>query len=354
MNTLLLELAKRNAMAEILKLGNPYGSMLSVLQGSPAYQGQIETAKRGAGLPFVGPEEAAKRGAGYPFDVAMEAFKTQNAEYLKDKEQLGAAGLEPAPNGILIRDPSTGAPIRVPGTKLEFAAISRGLGLPRLGIAPLLKAPDGTIIPPAVFPVGEPVFTPQQTKLGEVDAADVIASRTMAKDAAQSIETNKEARALLDAGLFAGAGSDRVTAIAKIGNALNLTGRNTQETVANTEAYLTTVAQNVGRLIKQFGSGTGLSDNDRNYAAEMAAGRQTLDETSIRKILDINDRAGMNVIKTHNRNVADVPRGATLTPLTVPPPTPYQRVYPEGTVLENPTTGEQQIKRGGKWEPVPK
>jgi hypothetical protein len=347
MNTLLLELAKRNAMAEIIKLGNPYGSMLSVLQGSPGYQGQIEAAKRGQGA-----------AAEYPYLAAMEAFKTANQGYLKDKEQYGAAFYEPAPNGILVPDSATGGTKRVQGTREQFARATRGLGVPELGIPALVNPPAGALPPgsnaPAVSPVGEQVFTPQQTKLGEVDAADVIASRTMAKDAAQSIETNKEARALLDAGLFAGAGSDRVTAIAKIGNALNLTGRNTQETVANTEAYLTTVAQNVGRLIKQFGSGTGLSDNDRNYAAEMAAGRQTLDETSIRKILDINDRAGMNVIKTHNRNVADVPRGATLTPLTVPPPTPYQRVYPEGTVLENPTTGEQQIKRGGKWEPVPK
>ena len=161
MNALLLELAKRNAMAEILKLGNPYGSMLSVLQGSPAYQGQIETAKRGAGLPFVGPEEAAKRGAGYPFDVAMEAFKTQNAGFLKDKEQLGAAALDPAPNGILVRDPVTGETKRIQGTKLQAARIARGLGSPELGVAPLINPPPG------YSPPGEPVLRPGQVKTEE-------------------------------------------------------------------------------------------------------------------------------------------------------------------------------------------
>jgi hypothetical protein len=75
MNTLLLELAKRNAMAEILKLGNPYSSMLSVLQGSPEYQAQIEAAKRTAGIPLIPLEKAAERSVTEPSDIRIKGVE---------------------------------------------------------------------------------------------------------------------------------------------------------------------------------------------------------------------------------------------------------------------------------------
>jgi hypothetical protein len=102
----------------------------------------------------------------------MEAFKTQNAAFLKDKEQLGAAALDPAPNGILVRDPVTGETKRIQGTKLQAASIARGLGAPELGVAPLINPPPGYSPPgysapagpgsdvPAVSPVGERVVQP--------------------------------------------------------------------------------------------------------------------------------------------------------------------------------------------------
>ena len=66
------------------------------------------------------------------------------------------------------------------------------------------------------------------------------------------------------------------------------------------------MAQNVGKLIKQFGAGTGLSDADREYATKMAGGLITVDEKAIRKILDINDKAAQNVIRLHNKRAMGV------------------------------------------------
>ena len=51
-NTLLLELARRNAAAEVLGLGTPYNSLLGVLQGSPGYKGQITGAEEAAREPY--------------------------------------------------------------------------------------------------------------------------------------------------------------------------------------------------------------------------------------------------------------------------------------------------------------
>jgi hypothetical protein len=75
---------------------------------------------------------------------------------------------------------------------------------------------------------------------------------------------------------------------------------------------------NVGRIIKQFGAGTGLSDADRDYAAQMAGGKINLTEAALRKILDINDKAANRVIDLHNRNVSGI---KTNIPLTVDKPT---------------------------------
>ena len=130
-----------------------------------------------------------------------------------------------------------------------------------------------------------------------------------------------------------------MTALTKLGNALGVTGRDSRELVANTESYMATTAANVGRMIKQFGAGTGLSDADRDYAAQMAAGKITLDETSIRKILDINDRASLNIINRHNQRVSKIAPGATMTDLNVPAPEPYKP--PEKPAATSPNEAAQ-------------
>jgi len=66
------------------------------------------------------------------------------------------------------------------------------------------------------------------------------------------------------------------------------------------------MAQNVGKIIKQFGAGTGLSDADRQYAEKMAAGKITLDTKALNKILDINERGARNVITRHNKDVEGI------------------------------------------------
>ena len=162
MNALLMELAKRNAMAEILKLGNPYGSMLSVLQGSPAYQGQIETAKRGAGLPFIGPETTARKGAEYPFDIATRTYQAGLDAANEEKKQIGAAARDlttvnlPDANGNLIERQVTRA---------QAIDIAHGLPVPELGF-------KGMYGPG----VGKPVLTPGQ------QAADTEMAQTSVKD----------------------------------------------------------------------------------------------------------------------------------------------------------------------------
>ena len=76
--------------------------------------------------------------------------------------------------------------------------------------------------------------------------------------------------------------------------------------VANTQAYAATMGNQVGQIIKQFGSGTGLSDADREYAEKIVGGKVTLNEQALRKLLDINERAYKNVIEEYNSRANQV------------------------------------------------
>jgi hypothetical protein len=95
---------------------------------------------------------------------------------------------------------------------------------------------------------------------------------------------------------------------------------------ANSQAYSANMAQNVGKLIKLFGAGTGLSNADRDYAERMAGGKIALDRAALEKILDIQDRAARNVIKRHNQSVkgikTNIPLEVEIEPENVAPAAP--------------------------------
>ena len=61
------------------------------------------------------------------------------------------------------------------------------------------------------------------------------------------------------------------------------------------------MGKEVGSLIRMFGSGTGLSDADRMYAEKIAGGNISVNEQSLRKMIAINKRARINLIRRYNR-----------------------------------------------------
>ena len=69
----------------------------------------------------------------------------------------------------------------------------------------------------------------------------------------------------------------------------------------------------MGRIIKQFGAGTGLSDADRAYAEQMAAGKISITRAALERILDINDKAAKGVITRHNKVASGVKSQLPLT-----------------------------------------
>ena len=180
--------------------------------------------------------------------------------------------------------------------------------------------------------------------LGKGQSDRILANQVVAQDAAAILETNKVGRDLLKSGAITGTGAEFLVGF---NNALKQAGVDFgyADAASNSQAYAAAMGANVGRIIKQFGAGTGLSDADREYAAQIAGGKIGLTEASLRKILDINDRAANRVIDLHNKNVSGI---KTNIPLTVekptfaaPPPsganlipgsTPAAAVVPQGAI----------------------
>lgn len=154
--------------------------------------------------------------------------------------------------------------------------------------------------------------------LGGGIADEFLERRAAASEAVQSLQGIDEVRGLLDQGVITGFGADfRVG----LGKALQAAGFNyAEDEVANSEAFVAAQAKEVGRIISLFGAGTGLSDKDREFATRAAAGDITMNEESIRRVLEINEKAARNVISNFNQDASRIPAGMSPYPLTIEAP----------------------------------
>jgi hypothetical protein len=128
-------------------------------------------------------------------------------------------------------------------------------------------------------------------------------------------------------GVFSGAFADKKLYLAKVAEALGIPDAGA---IKNTEAYGAAIGSRVASMVKAFGSGTAISDGDRRFAAAMAGGQVTLDEKSMRRILDIGEQAARGKIEQHN-TLADKIVGANKAlkdakdTYIVQPPAAYKR-----------------------------
>lgn len=229
--------------------------------------------KAGAGDVIAG-RIATEEGAKLPFDVAKSALQTREVQ----------------PGGV----------VNTPGPAMEvlkrFFGQGGGPGLDLSGLN--YRNPN-----PAPAPQINLTQTTDKsfgTTLAEGVAKDLQAGRDKASAAAGTLKTNQVLTQLLNRGVTTGATADiRNT----INNALATAGIISPEQVSNTEAFRSTVGQNVLGLMKQLGSGSAISNADLKFAERVAAGDITLTEQSIRKVIDIGNRAAKELIMQHNRAV---------------------------------------------------
>lgn len=150
--------------------------------------------------------------------------------------------------------------------------------------------------------------------------AQIAEARTAASDAQASIAANDRAVQLLDEGVITGFGADfRVG----MGKALQQVGIHlADDEVANTEAFVASRALEVGRLIKMFGAGTGLSDADREFATKAAGGNIDMNEASIRRILKINNLVAQEAYDKAQTLLAPIAGRSSIPDAVLAVPTP--------------------------------
>jgi hypothetical protein len=190
-----------------------------------------------------------------------------------------------------------------------------------------------------------------------------------ASSIADGILVSHDLLAQLDAraGIFSGQWSDAQLSLAKAGKAIGDAGgfKVDEARITNTEAFQALVGKKVAQTVKSFGSGTSITNQDREYAAKMEAGDIKLDETSMRRILMLTDKINRETINKHNRQVdaflKSRPELAGMRPnLIVEQPPPYvapkvtaPAAIKDGQTATNPKTGEKIQFLNGKWAPIP-
>ena len=186
------------------------------------------------------------------------------------------------------------------------------------------------------------------TKLAEEMGKDLVVQRKDVEGSALALRNIYDAKALMDSGMITGVGANFLT---DVGNLLSsrLGFTAFSDPVKNTEAYAAIVGMQVGQIIKQFGSGTGLSDADREFAKQIVAGDVTLTEKSLRRIININIKGHQNVINDFNKKALQVQKkeGADQLPydLLVDMPT-ASNLSPETKTVN----GMQFEKVEGGWK----
>jgi len=127
-----------------------------------------------------------------------------------------------------------------------------------------------------------------------------------AETTAESINVSHDLIAQLDAkaGIFSGQWANDKLALAKIGRAIGLDISPDQ--ITNTESFMSLMGNKVAQTVKAFGSGTSITNQDREYAQKMVGGDIKLDETSIRRIMSITEKINRGVIDKHNQQVDSI------------------------------------------------
>jgi hypothetical protein len=159
------------------------------------------------------------------------------------------------------------------------------------------KVPEG--VAAGIDDNGKPVFS-QPSAVNTV--SPVVAGINERFDAAaksaaaapQVISSIHEARRALDSGAFTGAAADQRLFLAKIGTAMGLPS----EAVANTEVARAALGAQVLESAKTLGANP--SNADRDYIEKVKGGSIKLDEGSMRRLLDMQEKWGRDSVRRAN------------------------------------------------------
>lgn len=120
-----------------------------------------------------------------------------------------------------------------------------------------------------------------------------------ARASADTVRSIQNARSQLDApgGIFSGQWANQQLALQKVGAVF---GAANPDAITNTETFRTQIKPIVLETVKGLGAGSGISNADRDFAQQAVGGDITLNESTIRRVLDITERAARAKVTRHN------------------------------------------------------
>ena len=171
-------------------------------------------------------------------------------------------------------------------------------------------------------------------KLGGNQADAFTAAQQGAEKAVISVDTLNQAKQQINKGIISGGGANIVTTV---GNYLQQVGLYQGDAVSNTQEFMATMAKETLNILGSgdLGSGTGISDNDRLFAARIAGGDISLQEDAIKRMIEINAKAKRAKIKAFNEKAQAVDqKGVTGAPYPSSVPVPDFQPF-KGNVYTN-------------------
>jgi hypothetical protein len=137
-------------------------------------------------------------------------------------------------------------------------------------------------------------------------AKEVEATRAIIDTAKQSANVLNNAKSLMDSkeGIFSGFGANFKLGTTRFIDAVGL--QVGDEKIINTQTFQNLMGNQTLAILGSgsLGAGTGISDNDRAFAERIAGGLITLDDKSIRKTMDLNQRLNQSRIIMARRRQA--------------------------------------------------
>lgn len=299
-----------------------------------------------------------------PKGAVMSAFASQFPEM----KALGAAGMQ----GMMKQEQETfGNPVTERGPNGQLISVqygNRGTRKPLEGAMPFEKplvvnnqlvdpaAPPGKdfrdkYTPPGVVatgPNGQPIVgqTEQGTgkvnfapgggttintgdkgrnafveKLGDSKVKMLEKSYETAQAASNVLPALEQAQKDFDAGIKSGIAGNAGLVLAKAAKALGL--GDVDPSIANTESFKANMARNVFSLIKNLGSGTGISNTDLQFAEKAGGGDIALDDQALIRLLSIAQQGAANTLFGHTEMLQRLQgdpqaEGNSLEPYKVP------------------------------------
>lgn len=131
-------------------------------------------------------------------------------------------------------------------------------------------------------------------------------SATAARAAATGLNALREARSAVEGGIVSGVGADINLTMRRVASALGAD----PSKVVNTETFRSAIAPQIAAVMKATVGSTQISNADREFAEKAAGGSITLNQGSIKRLLDIMERANVGLIETHQKRLDAVYPGS--------------------------------------------